>query len=448
MWSCAAAAAASLVALGALVYFALPTGDDFCYASMHLRDVWPFVAHVYRQQGGRWSTTAIEGLSVAAIPDIVRGYPAVLAALLALRVACCYALARAVLDSGLGRMRCFAVAASFCLLDWCAMPSLGDSLFWMTGAFFYELPASGMLLFLAALWRGPLTGWRTAGLGVGAILLTGAHEVAALTLLAVVLAGAALGFLERASDRRWWYALLAVTAAGVLVAMLAPGNFVRAGQLGESHSVWRTLALTGSLLLGRMARWAIDLPLLLAAGSVLLDPGLRFKPEWTESGRVRRLAATAAAGGFSLSTGFLISAWAADGVMPGRLLNWLYLVFLATVFASLALRKPGWNLTAPRWALPVALTGTFVAMLAAGNPRLAAEDLASRVPQWSAAKLAALQAPRPAEHSPRFPSTRTCISTTTSTPTRASIPTCAWRGITDCARSPGRGRWARPTARS
>ena len=37
------------------------------------------------------------------------------------------------------------------------MPSLGDSLYWMTGAFAYELAASGVMLFLAALWRSRLT---------------------------------------------------------------------------------------------------------------------------------------------------------------------------------------------------------------------------------------------------------------------------------------------------
>ena len=171
-----------------------------------------------------------------------------------------------------------------------------------------------------------------------------------------------------------------------------------------------TLVLAASVMLGRIPRWAIDPPLLLACLVVLADPCLRLKPEWTSPGRKRRLLLTAAAGSFSILIGFLIPAWANGGLMPGRLLNWLYLVFLSTLLAILLLLKPAWNLAAwnpeelPRWVRSAALAAMFVAMAALGNPRLAASDLAVRVPRWSAAKLEALRSlARGSEVFPQLP---------------------------------------------
>jgi hypothetical protein len=355
---------------------------------MRLRDVWPFVTQVYLGQGGRWSYTAIEGFTVAAIPDIVRAYPWILAALMAIRILCAYAFARSVLHPGLSRLQSFAAASFFCLLYWCAMPSLGDSLFWMTGALNYELAASGVLLFLAVLWRGPLTAPRTAALSLGAILLTGMHEVAALTLLAVVAAGYLLAHLRRSPDRRWWLLLLAVTSAGMLIVFLAPGNFARAHQISDSPSMTRVLTRAAYISFGRTAQWTLDAVLLLAMLAAVASTSLQLKPEWTGRYWRTRLVLIAIVGGGSIVAGFLIASWASGGVTPGRLLNWQYLVFLATLLAILLLLKPAISL--PSWAAPFSAAAAFLVMLALGNPRLAAIDLAKRVPQWSQAKREAL----------------------------------------------------------
>ena len=355
---------ASVALLGALVWFALPTGDDFCYAAMRLGDVWPFVVHVYLQQGGRWSTTLAEALTAAAIPNMVRAYPFLLAGFLVIRLASAYALARCVLNPGVGRARCAIIAASFCLLYWCAMPSIGDSMFWMTGAFFYELPASGMLLFLAGLLRGPLTSARTFMLSVAAILLTGAHEVAAFAVVLIVTGGCALAMRRRSAERGLWLRLLGASLVGLAIALAAPGNFVRARHIGEAQGAVQTLLLTGSLALGRVPRWILDPPLLLAALAVLLDPRLRLKSEWTGEGRSGNLSAVLFAAAGSILIGFLIPAWASDGLMPGRLLNWQYLVMLTGWLGMLLLLKPAVN--AARWMQPAAAASAFLGDVADG----------------------------------------------------------------------------------
>lgn len=383
-----ACALLSLALLGALVRYALPTGDDFCYASLRPSDALPYVARMYLTQTGRWSYTAIETFLAVAIPDIVRAYPWVLAALLAIRIPCAYAFARAILHPGLTRLQCFAAAASFCLFYWCAMPSLGDSLYWMTGALNYELAASGLLLFLAVLWRGPLTGPRAAALSLAAILLAGMHEVVTLVLLALVAAGCALAFLRRSPGRRWWLLLLAATTAGALIVFLAPGNYARAHDTSDSAGLLRVFTRAAYITFGRAAQWIFDLPLLLAAFAALASPSLQLKPAWTGPYWRTRFMLAAAVGGASIAAGFLIASGATGGVTPGRLLNWQYLVFLAALLAMLLLLKPA--IRFPAWVSPWATAAAFVAMAAIGNPRLAAIDLAQRVPQWSHARRQAL----------------------------------------------------------
>ena len=211
--------------------------------------------------------------------DLVRDYAAVLAVLLLLRLVGAYILARAVLHPDLGRRRIALAASSFCLLYWCTLPATGDSMFWLNGAIEYELTATGMLVFLSLLWRRELTLSRSLGLAVGTVFLAGGHEVAGLSLVAVVAAGCALAWNDRRSDLHWWLLLVVAALAGLLVVLLAPGNFVRADRLAVPRSVPRSLAATAINILAWTPRWLLDGPVLLAASVLVLDPTLSGCPE-------------------------------------------------------------------------------------------------------------------------------------------------------------------------
>jgi uncharacterized protein DUF6056 len=392
-WFCLASAVASVAVLGALLYYAQPTGDDFCNAGSS-GDLWTRVARYYSHATGRWAAIGVN-LLVVGWMNLFRDYAGVLGGLCLLRLPAAYALTRTVVAADVPRKRCWLIAGSFCLLCWCAMPSIGDSMFWLAGAIFYELNATVMMLFLAALWSKELTLLRTCGLTAAAIILTGWHEIAGCALLVVVLAGCALRFQDRRRDRGWWVVLAAAAAGGLLLAALSPGNLARA----QMHSAgpFRSIAVGGIHLVDWTLRWWMDAPVLLACGVLLLDPNLRLREEWTGWARARRRAVVPAAGGLTLVIGFFAAGWGLNGALPGRLLNWLYLVFLMTLFGTLLAWKPAWKWTARapagilRMARSLALAGMFVAMWAAGNPWLGAADLASRVPRWSAARLEALK---------------------------------------------------------
>jgi hypothetical protein len=141
-------------------------------------------------------------------------------------------------------------------------------------------------------------------------------------------------------------------------------------------------------------RWLLDAPLLLTALWVWLDPRLRFPHDWS-----RRQAKMVALLVWSvlLEGNFLVSVWSANGVLSGRVLNWLYFLSILGGLVNLLLWKPAQIATEPSRALglPIrscVMVGAFAAMLFAGNPWLGAVDLALRIPAWHRARAAALVA--------------------------------------------------------
>jgi len=202
VWLCWESAVVSVAVLGALIYYTQPMGDDFC-AARGGGSIWERVLRYYSRVTGRLAAIGVD-LVIARSTNLFRDYAAVLAGLCVLRLAATYSMVRTVMAADVSRGRCWMLAASFSLLYWCAMPSIGDSMFWLSGAVFYELTGTGVMLFLAALWSRELTLLRTCGLAAGAIVLTGFHELAGCALLAIVLSGCGLAFRNCGRDRAWW----------------------------------------------------------------------------------------------------------------------------------------------------------------------------------------------------------------------------------------------------
>jgi hypothetical protein len=378
----------SLAILAALVYFAQPMGDDFRWARP--QPLWPEAVRQYHKSGGRWMTGILVNVITPSI-DLVRGYSTALALLLILRLLAAYALTRAVLDPQIGGLRCAMVSTTFCILYWSAMPAVGDSLFWLNGAIYYELTATGVMFFLAFLLSRRLDAVRTGVLAIGAVGLTGSHEIAAVFLTAAILGGLLLRFRDRSPDWPWWAALLVAAAGGTAVAVFAPGNFVRAAQIGGTHRLAAAGSTAALNMLTWIPRWALDAPVVLALCVLLIDPAIRLRPDWTPPGRHLRLV-LAGIPAIALLAGFFIPGWGTGGLMAGRLLNWLYLLFLAALLVHLLL----WKATRQTG---IAVSGNlrsaarvlfFGAMLVAGNFRLGAFDLALRIPRWAASRRAAL----------------------------------------------------------
>jgi hypothetical protein len=276
------------------------------------------------------------------------------------------------------------------------MPATGDSLLWLHGALELELCATLLLLLVALLLSARLTLLRGLTIAFLAVLLTGQHELAGVAVCVVLVGGCALAYRGRSPDLWIWVALLVLAVAGLLFEIGAPGNYTRAARRGATWNVPRALAVTAVNLTAWLPRWILDAPLLLSALLVLTEPRLRLPDEWK---RAEVRACVLLVWIVVLSSGFLVPGLAVNGLLPGRVLNWLYLLFVAGLFANLLLWKAHWpQLTLPQRARrPVCsaiLAAAFAAMFFAGNPWIGAADLVLRIRPWHTARSAALKSLR------------------------------------------------------
>ena len=75
-----------------------------------------------------------------------------------------------------------------------------------------------------------------------------------------------------------------------------------------------------------------------------------------------------------MGSGFFVPALAVNGLLPGRVLNWLYFLFVTGFLVNLLLWKARWSPwlqlpeAAVRPARSLVLASAFSAMFFAGNP--------------------------------------------------------------------------------
>ena len=388
-WAVGAAggmAAASASVLAALIYFAPPMGDDFCHRFTGLADGWNEIARAYFRVTGRWATTAVHTLVIGSI-DLFRGYSSVLAALLALRFGAVLLALRTVLHAETSTRRCAVFAGTFCLFYWSAMPSVGDSLFWLNGALELEFCGTVFLLVTSLLLRPRITFWSGLVTAILVVFLTGLQELAAVAVCVVLAGGCYLAFREKRPEFRIWLALLALAVFGLLVVIGAPGNYVRAARHGTKWNLPSAVAITGLHLAAWLPRWLLDAPVLLMGLLAVVEARMRLREDWNRTTvRYGVLAIWLAV----MASGFFLPSMALNGLLPGRVLNWLYFLFVTGLFVNLLLWKAHWGpVEVPRLRSAV-LVCAFASVLFAGNAWLGAVDLAIRVRPWHAARSAAL----------------------------------------------------------
>jgi uncharacterized protein DUF6056 len=163
-------------------------------------------------------------------------------------------------------------------------PEPGETVYWVTGAIEYQLPASLAILLLATVCSStsfPLRPSRALpralALGLLAFTITGFTELLALILLGVLFTGIVLILLERPPNLGIWLILLVFVALGTAVSVLAPGNAERAAfDFPHGRSVSQGIVALAKLLM-RVLRW-IDLKLVAASVLLALTFGPQLRP--------------------------------------------------------------------------------------------------------------------------------------------------------------------------
>jgi len=221
----------------ALLFYAVPTTDDFCKATLSfqcvpqqnaLRVTWLY----YTQWSPRWLTILIQSLLMRHV-DLVSGYGWMLLLVMASNLAALWFFFRTIF--GFSRYSSVLAAAVFYSAWVASLAHPEEIIFWLTGATEYFLSLSTLLVLLCLLYKPRSSAWYSALVGLLSLAVPAQHEMAGLFLWAVLLTGTIVSRFLKLPARQWYLAFVSASISQFVV-MLSRGNSIRAVQ--EHRHLW------------------------------------------------------------------------------------------------------------------------------------------------------------------------------------------------------------------
>lgn len=381
-----------------LTHFAQPSADDFCYANLFRgANLWDGIRSEYLGWKGRYSSIFLTA-SFHQAGGMLLTYQYALYAFLAGLSVAIYTFVRALTEAAGTRMETAFLALGLGALYLGTMPRVPATLYWLDGAFQYQLAGIFVLLSLAAL----LTLYRSArplpALAACAFIFVavGASEVAMMTLVAVVAVMSVNRMYVHGRDRLLWTAVIMVTLASSALLILAPGNYVREQYASDdAHRFWFSFSHAWYYAGLTLADWISSAGLWLATGAfVPVAMHLVYLQRVRRDASPLRLAVIAGLLAGLVWSYFFGLWWVAANNPPARMLNMIHLLFLAGWFTAVlelaAVVAARCVVPFTRAVFPVSfrlgalaaglLLGVF--LVAGGHARTAYADLAFRVPEY------------------------------------------------------------------
>lgn len=373
----------------ALVPFAHPAGDDYCFAKgLGQRGFLANQVWFYENWGGRYSATAILSLSQL-LGRIEQTYPLFVALVLVGTYASLIAFFRIFKARDAGMATGAAGAGlSFAILVYLLgkVDSPSQNFYWLPGALTYQIGFCSLLLSLklsADLLeaRAPaVLSWRTAALAVLAIVLGGQSEVFILVGLGMLGGLLLVALIDRNPCYRTLALIVAVFALACAASLLAPGNHVRAAMdaVRDKPGLVTAVAIAAQWSIKKVLLWMSDVGiwvLALAAALFLRVPAM----DGSRTGawfRRRHPAVKVALLLGGLWIGVFLTAfpvvYALGGLPYSRVINTAFMIFVVGIIASsvvLAAEIEGPD----RRALRPLLAGLFglLAVSVVGSPNFA-----------------------------------------------------------------------------
>ncbi len=367
---------AVLAPYAVLAFYAHPSADDLTYALTTQRDgYWTAYRDQFFNWNGRFTSNFLE-----------LGGPMVWGSTTAYRLAgllmivgtgvSMYAIVRVLTRDVWTIGEAIAAALGLTALDLGSLPTLGENVYWYTGAATYQL-APILIALQVAVTIPLLTGdtshrrVRTAAAVVLLVAAVGMTEVAMLIVVAfyAVLASAAI-IDNRTQLRQPALLMLGVSALAGIVVWLAPGNSVRGSLFPARHELIRSGLFTVLQTVRFAAEWATSGPLLLA--SLLYIPCGRAIARRSAifQGMTRVDAVLLAIGAFATIPLAVFPAYWATGMLgQHRTISVAYFVFLLLWFAALtAMLAVGWLAETDGWLQPARSRWTIAVLLIASLP--------------------------------------------------------------------------------
>jgi len=325
---------AALYPFVALVFYAHPSADDFCYATVFRSgSFWAGVIGDYLGWKGRYTAIFVTALFHRS-GDMTVLYHWPLLLMMALLLVSLYVFTRTLFESGGSRASAVLAALALAVYYMATMPKPAAALYWADGAFQYQVGGIFGLLSAAALLklcRGRRTLLFSALSCVLVFTGVGASEIIMVALSGTV----GLMFLQRVcvarQDRGPWVAVLLVTALSCALVVFSPGNEVRlALQPPERQQIWFSISRALFYGTATMTDWLREPGLWLL--TVFFVPlvlrltylkRVRQEASWMRFGFILLLVAS------QVWVSFFVTWWGSATSPAARTLNTVYLVFLA-----------------------------------------------------------------------------------------------------------------------
>ncbi|MFT2007183.1 DUF6056 family protein [Pontibacter sp. 13R65] len=266
----------TLLPLLLLTAYNYPGADDFGFA---VRDrtmgFWESQEYFYREWSGRYFATGIMRISPLVWGSIA-GYKWLSALLLLAFGGALGWLAHVLFSGKLPWLQSSALAAFIFCLYVRQVPDITQSLFWLCGSLTYQLPSIMFLIllaYIARLIKSSNTGknnWRVLVSAVLCVMIVGSNEMALLMTLSVLFLLVVACWQYREEHATHMAILFGVAFIAALVAVLAPGNYVRMSTHPRYAEFRWSIIYTSYLSLMFFMQW----------GGLLLIASVLYVPLW------------------------------------------------------------------------------------------------------------------------------------------------------------------------
>jgi hypothetical protein len=398
-----------------LFLFAVPVWDDLIRATRPVEVGWwgYVIDFVYKHWQGRWASCGLESVVLPRV-DLTRYYGLLIGAVAIINAGAVYAFCRWLIPRASRKATLFIATALLALL-WSGMPSVGETVYWFTGAvensLVYALAVFTLLAVMKFSNPKPVLRYPEepdqnatasngyvrdrleiripiiAALSLAAICISGFHELYGLMFCTALALGSIAAFFDPRSDRTAWITVTLAAMLGLLIVILAPGNSARFQTDGGPHArqFVYDLRVAMSQVRHYIPRWIFDPKMLAASAWIVVSPMLRtrqnrsnFPWRWTIPGVWLVM----------LAAGFFAPSWAFGSDMPPRTLSGVYILFVLGSLGTLYLWVP--VLAPPLSRITqqidsVAILILSLSLFLPGSAYAGAHDLYHRIMPWHTA---------------------------------------------------------------
>lgn len=270
--------------LGILPYlylsnFTHPIADDYYYSLQGTKsDHLSVFTNLYFNWSGRYTTNLFELLNPM-VWGKLNIYQMVPQMLLFSTIVGFFFLYHSFLNNSVAFIHKISLSVASTLIVLFQMPSIAEGIYWYTASIAYTLPTILFLFYLALLinyFKHTFIinkYFHFILLSILLIVIVGFNESIMLLILALHFIAIIKSYQFNLAEKRVWFILGGIAVISAVIAIFAPGNFVRASRFQDHYNIIHSLGYSSMQIIRFFFEWISNIPFVL--GSVILIPAIK-----------------------------------------------------------------------------------------------------------------------------------------------------------------------------